>query len=56
MMKEYLHRAGQSEEVDQLDALCEQLKNTSTRQEVDAISELLSNFTSLTLEKSEKPG
>ena len=34
MMKEYLMRSGQKEDVGQLDQLCDQLKQTSCRQEV----------------------
>ncbi len=37
MMKEYLVRAGQREDVGQLDQLCSQLQRTSTKEEVSSL-------------------
>lgn len=34
MMKEYLLRSGQKEDMGQLNELCDQLRQTSTREEV----------------------
>ena len=53
MMKEYLKVSGHGEKVTELNELCVQLRHTSTRDEVDVINELLTNFTSLSIQKKE---
>ena len=52
-MKEYLKVSGHGEKVTELNELCVQLRHTSTRDEVDVINELLTNFTSLSIQKKE---
>ena len=54
MMREYLSCSGQFQEVDQLQALSQQLQSTSDSQQLLSINELLSNFTQLTLDKQEQ--
>ena len=56
MMKTYLEITGEKNDASQLDELCEQLRRTSTREEVDHVSNLLSDFASLSIQKKEQPG
>lgn len=51
MMKTYLNISGRTEDANQLEELCDQLKNVSTREDVDHVNQLLSNFASLAIEK-----
>ncbi|XP_046572851.1 ankyrin repeat domain-containing protein 54-like [Haliotis rubra] len=51
MMKTYLDLSGLKSESEQVDELCQQLQRTSTREQVDNISSLLADFTSMTLQK-----
>ena len=53
MMKEYFHRSGRDQEVSELDMLCDKLEHTSTREQLDAVGDLISNFTSLSIEKTQ---
>ncbi|XP_068919820.1 ankyrin repeat domain-containing protein 54-like [Petaurus breviceps papuanus] len=56
MLKEYLERVGQHEQCARLDDLCKRVQVTSTKEQMDEVTELLVNFTSLGLqmEKVEK--
>lgn len=56
MMKTYLSLRGSSQEALELDKLCEQLRTVTTREEVDQVSNLLSQMSCLSLNKKEKPG
>ena len=56
MMKTYLEIKGEKDDASQLDELCEQLRRTTTREEVDHVNSLLSDFTSLSIQKKEQPG
>ncbi|XP_069124574.1 ankyrin repeat domain-containing protein 54-like [Argopecten irradians] len=51
MMKTYLNLSGMSEDVTELDRLCDKLNEVSTREDVNHINILLSDFAGLTLQK-----
>lgn len=51
MMKTYLNISGRTEDACQLEELCDRLKQVSTREDVDHVNQMLSNFASLTIEK-----
>lgn len=53
MMKEYLQRSGREQELSELDMLCDKLEQTSTREQLDVVGGLISNFTSLSIEKTQ---
>ena len=54
MMREYLHvRGGHDVDIDSLNELCSKLAVTSTKEEVDIVNDLLTNFTSLTIQKDD---
>ncbi|KAM8930403.1 ankyrin repeat domain-containing protein 54 [Pelodytes ibericus] len=50
MLREYLGKLGQQEQTEQLDQICSRLQRTSTKEQVDEVTELLSSFTSLSLQ------
>uniref|UniRef100_A0A8C5QP35 Ankyrin repeat domain-containing protein 54 n=1 Tax=Leptobrachium leishanense TaxID=445787 RepID=A0A8C5QP35_9ANUR len=50
MLREYLERLGQQKQTEQLDQICSRLQRTSTKEQVDEVTELLANFTSLSLQ------
>ncbi|EMP27036.1 Ankyrin repeat domain-containing protein 54 [Chelonia mydas] len=50
MLREYLERLGQHEQREQLDDLCSRLQMTSTKEQVDEVTDLLASFTSLSLQ------
>ncbi|XP_020838219.1 ankyrin repeat domain-containing protein 54 isoform X2 [Phascolarctos cinereus] len=50
MLREYLERLGQHEQRDRLDDLCARLQMTSTKEQVDEVTDLLASFTSLSLQ------
>ncbi|XP_052067871.1 ankyrin repeat domain-containing protein 54-like [Mytilus californianus] len=52
MMKTFLNISGQTENAGQLEELCDRLKQVSTREDVDHVNQLLSNFASLAIEKN----
>ena len=54
MMSTYLSVSGMIDDSEQLDELCERLQRTSTRDEVDAISNLLYDFTNMTIQKKQQ--
>ena len=56
MMKTYLQVSGEEDDATQLEDLCRQLQRTSTREEVDHVNNLLSDFASLSIQKKEQPG
>ncbi|PNJ49551.1 ANKRD54 isoform 6, partial [Pongo abelii] len=49
MLREYLERLGQHEQRERLDDLCTRLQMTSTKEQVDEVTDLLASFTSLSL-------
>ncbi|XP_075911765.1 ankyrin repeat domain-containing protein 54 isoform X2 [Petromyzon marinus] len=51
MLKEYLGRLGRREETEQLEQLCVQLRETNTREQMDAVTGLLASFTNLNLKQ-----
>ncbi|XP_042323540.1 ankyrin repeat domain-containing protein 54 [Sceloporus undulatus] len=51
MLREYLNRLGHHEQREQLDDLCTRLQMTSTKEQVDEVTDLLASFTSLSLQK-----
>ncbi|XP_077195603.1 ankyrin repeat domain-containing protein 54 isoform X2 [Paroedura picta] len=51
MLREYLKRLGRHEQQKQLDNLCTRLQMTSTKEQVDEVTDLLASFTSLSLQK-----
>ncbi|XP_060101463.1 ankyrin repeat domain-containing protein 54 [Heteronotia binoei] len=51
MLREYLERLGRHEQREQLDDLCTRLQMTSTKEQVDEVTDLLASFTSLSLQK-----
>ncbi|OWF46486.1 ankyrin repeat domain-containing protein 54-like [Mizuhopecten yessoensis] len=51
MMKTYLNLSGMSEDVTELDRLCDKLQQVSTREDVNHVNLLLSDFAGLTLQK-----
>ncbi|XP_061495076.1 ankyrin repeat domain-containing protein 54 isoform X1 [Rhineura floridana] len=51
MLREYLERLGRHEQQGQLDDLCTRLQMTSTKEQVDEVTDLLASFTSLSLQK-----
>lgn len=53
MMKAYLNISGLRQEAEQLDQLCQQLQGVSTREEVDHLNTLLTDFASLDIKKSQ---
>ncbi|KAK2177940.1 hypothetical protein NP493_569g01083 [Ridgeia piscesae] len=53
MMKEYLQQSGREKELSELDMLCDKLEHTSTREQLDVVGGLISNFTSLSIEKTQ---
>ncbi|XP_029445997.1 ankyrin repeat domain-containing protein 54 [Rhinatrema bivittatum] len=50
MLREYLEKLGQHEQKEQLDDLCSRLQMTSTKEQVDEVTDLLASFTSLSLQ------
>ncbi|MBN3317350.1 ANR54 protein, partial [Atractosteus spatula] len=50
MLREYLNRVGQHEQRQRLEHICTQLQNTSTKAQVDEVTDLLASFTSLSLQ------
>uniref|UniRef100_A0A673UTW9 Ankyrin repeat domain 54 n=1 Tax=Suricata suricatta TaxID=37032 RepID=A0A673UTW9_SURSU len=50
MLREYLERLGRHEQRDRLDDLCTRLQMTSTKEQVDEVTDLLASFTSLSLQ------
>nr|XP_025968379.1 ankyrin repeat domain-containing protein 54 isoform X2 [Dromaius novaehollandiae] len=50
MLREYLERLGRHEQKEQLDDLCSKLQMTSTKEQVDEVTDLLASFTSLSLQ------
>ncbi|XP_043824004.1 ankyrin repeat domain-containing protein 54 [Dromiciops gliroides] len=50
MLREYLERLGRHEQRDRLDDLCSRLQMTSTKEQVDEVTDLLASFTSLSLQ------
>lgn len=50
MLREYLERLGRHEQRERLDDLCTRLQMTSTREQVDEVTDLLASFTSLSLQ------
>ncbi|GCB71291.1 ankyrin repeat domain-containing protein 54 [Scyliorhinus torazame] len=50
MLREYLERLGNHQETEQLDDLCTKLQMTSTKEQVDEVADLLSSFTTLSLQ------
>ncbi|XP_006890277.1 PREDICTED: ankyrin repeat domain-containing protein 54 [Elephantulus edwardii] len=50
MLREYLERLGRHEQREQLDDLCNRLQMTSTKEQVDEVTDLLASFTSLSLQ------
>lgn len=52
-MKAYLNISGMHQEADQLDQLCHQLQGVSTREEVDHVNTLLTDFACLNIQKSQ---
>ncbi|XP_074864928.1 ankyrin repeat domain-containing protein 54 isoform X2 [Carettochelys insculpta] len=50
MLREYLERLGHHEQREQLDDLCSRLQMTSTKEQVDEVTDLLASFTSLSLQ------
>lgn len=50
MLREYLDRLGRHEQKEQLDDLCSKLQMTSTKEQVDEVTDLLASFTSLSLQ------
>lgn len=52
MMSAYLRISGQLDDANQLDDLCLQLQKTTTREEVDHMNALLSDFASMNIQKS----
>ncbi|XP_030671443.1 ankyrin repeat domain-containing protein 54 isoform X1 [Nomascus leucogenys] len=50
MLREYLERLGQHEQRERLDDLCTRLQMTSTKEQVDEVTDLLASFTSLSLQ------
>ncbi|XP_063164321.1 ankyrin repeat domain-containing protein 54 isoform X2 [Candoia aspera] len=51
MLREYVDRVGRHEQREQLDDLCTRLQMTSTKEQVDEVTDLLASFTSLSLQK-----
>ena len=56
MMKTYLNLSGMGVTSGQVDQLCHQLEQSSTREEVDAVNMLLADFTNMTIRKDTDPG
>lgn len=55
MMKTYLQiTEGCTPISEEIDDICARLSKTSTREEVDMINSMLSNFTTLTIERDNK--
>ncbi|KAH3860805.1 ankyrin repeat domain-containing protein 54-like [Dreissena polymorpha] len=52
MMRTYLSLSGCQSEAEQLDELCSKLSNVTTREEVDQVNTLLSDFASMRIEKN----
>ncbi|XP_063796639.1 ankyrin repeat domain-containing protein 54 [Pseudophryne corroboree] len=50
MLREYLEKLGQQEQTEQLDQICSRLQRTSTKEQVDEVTDLLASFTSLSLQ------
>ncbi|KAL2101051.1 hypothetical protein ACEWY4_002812 [Coilia grayii] len=50
MLREYLNVMGQSEERERLEHISTQLQHTRTKEQVDEVTDLLANFTSLSLQ------
>lgn len=50
MLREYLDKLGRHEQKEQLDDLCSRLQITSTKEQVDEVTDLLASFTSLSLQ------
>uniref|UniRef100_A0A452UIL0 Ankyrin repeat domain 54 n=1 Tax=Ursus maritimus TaxID=29073 RepID=A0A452UIL0_URSMA len=50
MLREYLEHLGRHEQRERLDDLCTRLQMTSTKEQVDEVTDLLASFTSLSLQ------
>ncbi|XP_077024891.1 ankyrin repeat domain-containing protein 54 isoform X1 [Tamandua tetradactyla] len=50
MLREYLEHLGRREQRERLDDLCTRLQMTSTKEQVDEVTDLLASFTSLSLQ------
>eukprot|EP00070_Physeter_catodon_P033447 XP_028340341.1 ankyrin repeat domain-containing protein 54 isoform X4 [Physeter catodon] len=50
MLREYLERLGRHEQRERLDDLCTRLQMTSTKEQVNEVTDLLASFTSLSLQ------
>ncbi|XP_069509172.1 ankyrin repeat domain-containing protein 54 isoform X2 [Ambystoma mexicanum] len=50
MLREYLDKLGRHDQKEQLDDLCTRLQITSTKEQVDEVTDLLASFTSLSLQ------
>ncbi|XP_039319036.1 ankyrin repeat domain-containing protein 54 isoform X3 [Saimiri boliviensis] len=50
MLREYLNRLGRHDQREQLDDLCTHLQMTTTKEQVDEVTDLLASFTSLSLQ------
>lgn len=55
MMKEYLSRTGCHDNLAELEVLCGRLQGVSTRQDIDNVNSLLSDFANLQLDKRHQP-
>lgn len=55
MMRTYMSRTGRLAETEELNHLCEKLQKTNTREEVDAVGCLLTDFASLNIQKGITP-
>lgn len=56
MMKTYLSVSGSGVTTEQVDELCQQLEQSNTREEVNAVNMLLADFTSMSIRKDTDPG
>ncbi|XP_076459726.1 ankyrin repeat domain-containing protein 54-like [Babylonia areolata] len=56
MMKTYLNLSDLNVTTAEVDQLCNQLEQSSTLEEVDAVNSLLASFTSMTIQKDQQPG
>ncbi|XP_050392061.1 ankyrin repeat domain-containing protein 54 [Patella vulgata] len=56
MMKTYLNLSGMKDDASQIEELCARLHITSSRDELDNINNLLSDFTSMNIRQEENPG
>lgn len=54
MLKTFLNLSGRATDADELDQLCGQLQRVTTREEVDHVNSMLSDFASLNIENKKK--